>query len=149
MTKMTKIVAVVAIAGGILALTLGGIALAAEPGTGVCDGTGAKARLNAQDGTCGAECLGEPLGTMNQQRLMLQTEECDGVCEEPLQTQTRTHNQLMIQDGTCSEDGAVALGAQQAGDDQLQLKDGSCGLECDGTPLAPADGSGNQYGKTR
>lgn len=112
MTKALKIFAVVAVIGGILALTLGGIALAAETDASVCDGTGTKARLHAQDGTCDEECTGDPLGTMTQQRIRLQTAECDGTCEDPLKTQMQTREQLKIQDGTCLEEGTEPLKTQ-------------------------------------
>ena len=63
MSIVAKIFAVIAVVGGILALSLGSIAFAAEPNTpAVCDETGAMTRLHAQDATCVGTCE-DPLQT--------------------------------------------------------------------------------------
>ena len=78
MSRTAKKFAVVAVVVGILALSLGSIAFAAEPGTPeVCDGTGTMARLHGQGAIC------------------------DGECEDPLQTQTHARLQLATCDATC------------------------------------------------
>jgi hypothetical protein len=129
MSRTTKIFAVIAVVGGILALSIGSIAFAAEPNTSVvCGETGVMTRLHAQGTTCDGTCE-DPLQTQTHARLQIQDPACDaidcvGECEDQLQTQTRIHEQL-----------------------QLTTCDATCLLAEDGTGPEALGGSVNQFGK--